>query len=106
MAAHNHVMKKFGYTEKLEDIKSLAGKGAWVMMQRSFKEKINDEKIKNEMTKEFINFYSKNIDRESKPLDGCINFLEWAKKKKYFISCVYKQTRKFSNRFIKKIRYV
>ena len=42
MAAHNHVMKKFGHTEKkLSDIKSLAGKGAWVMMQRSFKEEIN-----------------------------------------------------------------
>ena len=42
MAAHNHVMKKFGHTEKkLSDIKSLAGRGAWVMMQRSFKEEIN-----------------------------------------------------------------
>ena len=37
MAAHNHVMRKYGHTEKkLEDIKSLAGRGAWVMMQRSF----------------------------------------------------------------------
>ena len=44
MAAHNHVMRKFGYEEKkMADIKTLAGKGAWVMMQRSFKEKINDE---------------------------------------------------------------
>ena len=33
MAAHNHVMKKFGHAEKkLSDIKSLAGKGAWIMM--------------------------------------------------------------------------
>ena len=43
MAAHNHVMRKFGYEEKkMADIKSLAGKGAWVMMQRSFNEKIHD----------------------------------------------------------------
>ena len=35
MAAHNHVMRTFGFEEKkMEDIKSLAGKGAWVMMQR------------------------------------------------------------------------
>ena len=55
MAAHNHVMRKFGHDEKeLGDIKSLAGKGAWVMMQRAFKKEINDEKIKKEMTKEFI----------------------------------------------------
>ena len=43
MAAHNHVMKKYGYAQKkLEDIKSIAGKGAWIMMQRSFKEEIKD----------------------------------------------------------------
>ena len=37
MAAHNHVMKKFGYQQKnLGDIKHLAGKGAWIMMQKSF----------------------------------------------------------------------
>ena len=80
MAAHNHVMKKFGHEEKqLSDIKSLAGKGAWVMMQRSFKKEINDEKIKKEMTKEFVDFYSKNIDQNSKPLEGVISFLKWAK---------------------------
>ena len=69
MAAHNHVMKKFGHTEKkLSDIKSLAGKGAWVMMQRSFKEEIKDEKTKKEMTKEFIDFYAKNIDQNSQAI--------------------------------------
>ena len=45
MAAHNYVMKKYGYEQKeMKDIKSLAGKGAWVMMQRSFKQEIKDEK--------------------------------------------------------------
>ena len=40
MAAHNHVMKKFGHKEKkLNDIKKLAGKGAWVMMQGHLKRK-------------------------------------------------------------------
>ena len=52
MAAHNHVMKKFGQQEKkLSNIKSLAGKGAWVMMQRSFKKEINDEKTKKKNDK-------------------------------------------------------
>ena len=75
MAAHNHVMKKFGHAEKeMSEIKSLAGKGAWVMMQRSFKEEIKDEKTKKEMTKEFIDFYAKNIDQNSKPLNGTIKF--------------------------------
>ena len=82
MAAHNHVMKKFGHTEKkLSDIKSLAGKGAWMMMQKSFKKEITDEKTKKIMTKEFIDFYSKNIDKNSKPLNGATEFLNWAKNK-------------------------
>jgi phosphoglycolate phosphatase len=49
MNAHNHVMKKFGHKEKkLSDIKSLAGKGAWIMMQRAFREEIKDEKVRND----------------------------------------------------------
>ncbi len=95
MAAHNHVMKKFGHAEKkLSEIKSLAGRGAWVMMQRSFKEEIKDEKIKNEMTKEFIDFYAKNIDRNSQAINGVIEFLEWAKGKKISMAvCTNKQER-------------
>ena len=95
MAAHNHVMRKYGHTEKkLEDIKSLAGKGAWVMMQRSFKDKIKDEKIKKEMTKEFIDFYSKNIDKGSVPIKGVVDFFKWAKSKNISMAiCTNKQER-------------
>ena len=95
MAAHNHVMKKFGHKEKkLSDIKSLAGKGAWVMMQRSFREEINNEKLKKEMTKEFVDFYSQNIDRGSKPIDGIMEFLKWAKTKDISMAvCTNKQER-------------
>ena len=93
MSAHNHVMRKFGYTEKkLKDIKSLAGKGAWVMMQRSFKEEIKNEQMKKEMTKEFVDYYAKNINVNSKPLEGCIDFLKWAKNKNISLAvCTNKQ---------------
>ena len=95
MAAHNHVMRKFGHTEKkLIILNHLAGKGAWVMMQRSFKEEIKDEKIKKEMTKEFIDFYSKNIDKNSKPIKGAIDFFNWAKNKNISMAvCTNKQER-------------
>jgi len=60
MAAHNHVMKKFGHAEKeMSEIKSLAGKGAWVMMQRSFKEEIKDEKTKKKNDKRIYRFLCK-----------------------------------------------
>ena len=95
MGAHNHVMKKFGLHQKeLGDIKPLAGRGAWVMMQRSFKEQITNEKIKKEMVKEFLDHYSKNIDKESKPIKGVIDFLKWAKNKNILMGvCTNKQER-------------
>ena len=95
MNAHNYVMRKFGHeTKKLADIKSLAGKGAWLMMQRSFKKEVTDEKLKKEMTKEFIDYYSKNIANDSKPIKGLIEFLDWAKLKKISMAvCTNKQER-------------
>ncbi len=82
MAAHNHVMKKFGHNQKqLSEIKTLAGRGAWIMMQRSFKNEITDEKTKKKMVDEFISYYAKNINNESKPIKGIFEFLEWAKSK-------------------------
>ncbi|MBA1337906.1 MAG: phosphoglycolate phosphatase [Pelagibacterales bacterium] len=95
MSAHNHVMKKFGHpTKELKDIKSLAGKGAWMMMQRSFKKEVTDEKIKQEMTREFIDYYSKNIANDSKPFKGLFEFLDWAKSKNVSMAvCTNKQER-------------
>ena len=95
MSAHNHVMKKFGHpTKELGEIKNLAGKGAWMMMQRSFKKEVTDEKLKKEMTNEFIDFYSKNIANDSKPINGLFDFLNWAKSKNISMAiCTNKQER-------------
>ena len=69
MHAHNHVMKKYGYDERqLSDIKKLAGRGSKVMLTKSMhevaelsgkSEKTGD--IVEQMTKEFVDFYSNNI---------------------------------------------
>ena len=46
------------------------------------------------MTKEFIDFYSKNIDKESVPLKGAIEFFKWAKNKNISMAvCTNKQER-------------
>ena len=100
MNAHNHVMKKFGYsTKSLDEIRNLVGKGAAVLIGRSLwgsakKEfaKITDQKIKKDMVNEFINYYSKNIAEESKPIKGVIEFLNWAKSEKISMGvCTNKQ---------------
>ena len=87
MNAHNHVMKKFGYeTRSTDEIRNLVGKGAESMIGRSMwnqakKElkKIDDEEIKSQMVKEFIDYYGKNIANESKLIKGVSKFLVWCK---------------------------
>ena len=88
MNAHNHVMKKYGYeTKSRSDIKKLVGKGAasligravWGQAKREFSQ-IIDKDIKNEMVKEFIEYYGNNIAVESKLINGVLGFLIWAKK--------------------------
>ena len=87
MNAHNHVMKKYGYpTKSTEEIRNLVGQGAGAMLGRSIwgqakKEfgKIDDKKIKKEMVEDFINFYGKNIVKESTLINGVKDFLKWCK---------------------------
>ena len=82
MRAHNHVMKKYGYEErKLADIKKLAGRGSKVMLTKSMHEIaelsgkiIKTDDVVDKMTKEFVDFYSKNIIGESTLKNGTINF--------------------------------
>ena len=102
MLAHNHVMKKFGYpTKSTEDIRNLVGKGAGALIGRSIwgqakKEfsKVLDEKIKDEMVKEFVNFYGKNIVNESTLVTGVKDFLIWCKEQNISMAvCTNKQER-------------
>ena len=88
MRAHNHVMKKFGYpTKSTEEIRNLVGQGAGAMLGRSIwgqakKEfgKVQDDKVKKEMVKDFVDFYGKNIVNESTLINGVREFLIWSKK--------------------------
>ena len=100
MHAHNHVMKKFGYpTKSTEEIRNLVGQGAGAMLGRSIwgqakKEfgRVQDEKIKKEMVKDFVDFYGKNIVNESTLINGVKKFLIWCKENKISMAvCTNKQ---------------
>ena len=100
MRAHNHVMKKFGYPSKsTEEIRNLVGQGAGALLGRSIwgqakKEfgKVQDENIKKEMVKEFVDFYGKNIVNESKLINGVKEFLIWSKERSISMAvCTNKQ---------------
>ena len=100
MNAHNYVMKKFGYkTKTVNDMRRLVGKGAasligrsvWGQAKKEFSQ-INNQNIKKEMVKDFIDFYGKNIAVESKLIKGIKNFLVWCRKKKISMGvCTNKQ---------------
>jgi phosphoglycolate phosphatase len=111
MLAHNHVMKKFGYpTKSTEDIRNLVGKGAGALIGRSIwgqakKEysKVFDAKIKNEMVKEFVNFYGKNIVNESTLVTGVKDFLIWCKERNISMAVCTNKQEHLSNDLLKKI---
>jgi len=100
MKAHNHVMKKFGYkTKTTDEIRTMVGMGAKTLIGRSIwgqakKEfsKIEDQNVKDEMVKEFIDYYGKNIINESKLVNGVEEFLKWCSSKKISMGvCTNKQ---------------
>ena len=111
MLAHNHVMRKFGYpTKSTEDIRNLVGKGAGALIGRSIwgqakKEfsKVLDNKIKDEMVKEFINFYGKNIINESTLINGVKEFLKWCKEQNISMAVCTNKQEHLSNDLLKKI---
>ena len=112
MHAHNHVMKKYGYNErKLSDIKKLAGRGSKVMLTKSMHEiaeltgkiKKNDD-IVEKMTKEFIDYYSKNIVKETTLKTGALNFLSWCKKNSISMAVCTNKQEHLSIDLLKKIK--
>jgi phosphoglycolate phosphatase len=111
MLAHNHVMRKFGYpTKSTEDIRNLVGKGAGALIGRSIwgqakKEfsKVLDEKIKDEMVKEFVNFYGKNIVNESTLVTVVKDFLIWCKEQNISMAVCTNKQEHLSNDLLKKI---
>ena len=111
MRAHNHVMTKFGYpTKSTEEIRNLVGKGAGALIGRSIwgqakKEfhSVNDLKIKDQMSKEFVDYYGKNIISESTLINGVKEFLKWCKEKNISMAVCTNKQEHLSNDLLKKI---
>jgi phosphoglycolate phosphatase len=111
MMAHNHVMKKFGYqTKTTEEIRDLVGQGAGALIGRSIwgqakKEfgKVQDQKIKDNMTKEFIDFYGKNILHKSTLIKGVKEFLVWCKNQKISMGVCTNKTEHLAVDLLKQI---
>ena len=103
--AHNHVMKKFGYpTKSINELKNAVGSGAKAIMAKgNGKWEWFDEKIKNEMTDEFLSFYKKNILHESTLLNGVKEFLKWCKNQNISMAVCTNKTEHLAIDLLKKI---
>ena len=55
------------------------------------------------MTREFIDYYSKNIDQHSRPLKGSIEFFNWAKKKNISMGVCTNKQEKLAIDLLKKL---
>ena len=111
MRAHNHVMTKFGYpTKSTDEIRNLVGKGAGALIGRSIwgqakKEfhSVNDLKTKDQMSKEFVDYYGKNIISESTLINGVKEFLKWCKDQNISMAVCTNKQEHLSNDLLKKI---
>jgi len=113
MMAHNYVMKKYGYIEKdIKEIKKLAGRGAKVMLKNSIqdlaertgKQIINTKKFEEDMTKDFIQYYSENILNKSTLKNGVLSFLKWCKEKSILMGVCTNKQEHLSIDLLKKIK--
>ena len=112
MRAHNFVMKKYGYEEReLSDIKKLAGRGSKVMLKKSMHaiaelsgkvEKTDD--VVEKMTIDFVDYYSKNIVKDSTLKTGVLDFLSWCKNKKISMGVCTNKQEHLSIDLLKKIK--
>ena len=100
MGAHNHVMKKYGFpTKSTEEIRNLVGQGAGALIGRSIwgqakkeYQSVTDQEIKDKMSKDFIEYYGKNIINQSTLINGVKEFLKWCKVKNISMAvCTNKQ---------------
>ena len=112
MKAHNHVMSKFGYpTKSTEEIRNWVGQGAGAMLGRSIwgqakKEfgKVQDEKIKKQMVKDFVDYYGKNIVNESTLINGVKEFLVWSKENEISMAVCTNKQEHLAIELLKKIK--
>ena len=68
----------------------MISRSVWGQAKKEFG-KVQDEKIKKEMVKDFVDFYGKNIVNESTLIRGVKDFLIWCKEKKISMAALPRQ---------------
>jgi phosphoglycolate phosphatase len=111
MNAHNYVMKKYGYpTKSTKEIRNLVGQGAGALIGRSIWDQakkefqsVENKKIKDQMSKDFLIFYGKNIINESTLINGVRDFLKWCKSQNISMAVCTNKTEHLAIDLLKKI---
>ena len=80
----------------------MLGRSIWGQAKKEFG-KVQDEKIKKEMIKDFTDFYGKNIVKESTLINGVKEFLIWSKENKISMAVCTNKTDYLAVDLLKKI---
>ena len=81
----------------------MIGRSMWNQAKKELK-KIDDEQIKSEMVKEFIDYYGKNIAIESKLIKGVSEFLVWCKNNNISMAVCTNKTEHLAVDLLKQIK--
>ena len=105
------IIAVLGIQKELTEIKKLAGRGAKLMLSKSIHDvaelsgKVNkSNNVIEEMAKDFINFYSKNILIESSLVTGALEFLTWCKNNSIRMAVCTNKQEHLSIDLLKKIK--
>ena len=83
-------------------IRDRIGRSIWGQAKKEFG-KVEDEKVKKKMVELFVDFYGKNIVKESTLIEGVKEFLIWAKEKKIAMAVCTNKTEYLAVDLLKKI---
>ena len=78
------------------------GRSIWGQAKKEF-HSVKDLKIKDEMSKEFVNYYGKNIKNKSTLIMGVKDFLIWCKEQNISMAVCTNKQEHLSNDLLKKI---
>ena len=81
----------------------MIGKSIWSSAKKELSI-ITDQKVKNEMIKEFLDFYGKNTVVKSKLINGVYKFLKWAKSNNISMGVCTNKQEHLAVDFLKKIK--
>jgi len=87
-AGFNYAISSFGYPERTAgEIRSFVGNGIKKAIERALPQKVSEDEF-NKITECFMDYYQKNMDKQTRPYEGITELLETLDKCGYKLAVV------------------